>query len=151
MHSRKTKRSLNWVSQGKKISYRPAIFKLCLPLVAVPRGDFVSRLGVLPAVRRGAHCFLCPQGESGEETSPVSPLALPDLRAGQRTSVCSTGSEDTTPSPISRQLSGSKCARVNCEKMEINDVAVHSGRAKPSIFFNPSIVNTSSCTQACVA
>ncbi|XP_075902723.1 SAM and SH3 domain-containing protein 3 [Nelusetta ayraudi] len=46
-------------------------------------------------------------GESGEELSPVSPIGLPDLRAGQRTSVCSTGSEDTLPSPISRQLSGS--------------------------------------------
>ncbi|CAN9515144.1 unnamed protein product [Ophioblennius macclurei] len=46
-------------------------------------------------------------GESGEELSPVSADWLPDLSAGQRTSVCSTGSEDTTPSPVSRQLSGS--------------------------------------------
>lgn len=46
-------------------------------------------------------------GESGEELSPVSPDFLPDLIAGQRTSVCSTGSEDTAPSPVSRQLSGS--------------------------------------------
>uniref|UniRef100_A0A3P9MQE8 SAM and SH3 domain containing 3 n=1 Tax=Oryzias latipes TaxID=8090 RepID=A0A3P9MQE8_ORYLA len=46
-------------------------------------------------------------GESGEELSPVSVDWLPDLSAGQRTSVCSTGSEDTTPSPISRQLSAS--------------------------------------------
>uniref|UniRef100_A0A668A1F6 SAM and SH3 domain containing 3 n=1 Tax=Myripristis murdjan TaxID=586833 RepID=A0A668A1F6_9TELE len=47
-------------------------------------------------------------GESGEESS-LSPVTdgLPDLRAGQRTSVCSSGSEDTMPSPISRQLSGS--------------------------------------------
>lgn len=40
--------------------------------------------------------------------SPVSTDWVPDLCAGQRTSVCSTGSEDTTPSPISRQLSASK-------------------------------------------
>ncbi|KAM3612190.1 uncharacterized protein V6R79_004290 [Siganus canaliculatus] len=46
-------------------------------------------------------------GESGEELSPVYSDWIPDLSAGQRTSVCSTGSEDTTPSPISRQLSGS--------------------------------------------
>lgn len=46
-------------------------------------------------------------GESGEELSPVSSDFLPDLSAGQRTSVCSTGSEDTTPSSITRQLSGS--------------------------------------------
>nr|XP_046261976.1 SAM and SH3 domain-containing protein 3 [Scatophagus argus] len=46
-------------------------------------------------------------GESGEELSPVSSDWIPDLSAGQRTSVCSTGSEDTTPSPITRQLSGS--------------------------------------------
>ncbi|XP_068447557.1 SAM and SH3 domain-containing protein 3 isoform X1 [Clinocottus analis] len=45
--------------------------------------------------------------ESGEELSPVSSDWLPDLRAGQRTSVCSTGSEDTAPSPITRQFSGS--------------------------------------------
>ncbi|XP_071392492.1 SAM and SH3 domain-containing protein 3 [Centroberyx affinis] len=47
-------------------------------------------------------------GESGEESS-LSPVSdcLPDLSAGQRTSVCSTGSEDTTPSPVTRQLSGS--------------------------------------------
>ncbi|MEQ2217979.1 hypothetical protein XENOCAPTIV_027330 [Xenoophorus captivus] len=43
--------------------------------------------------------------ESGEELSPVYSDFLPDLSAGQRTSVCSTGSEDTTPSPVSRQLS----------------------------------------------
>uniref|UniRef100_A0A3Q2CGP4 SAM and SH3 domain containing 3 n=1 Tax=Cyprinodon variegatus TaxID=28743 RepID=A0A3Q2CGP4_CYPVA len=45
--------------------------------------------------------------ESGDEMSPVSADFLPDLSAGQRTSVCSTGSEDTTPSPVSRQLSAS--------------------------------------------
>ncbi|XP_053179703.1 SAM and SH3 domain-containing protein 3 [Scomber japonicus] len=46
-------------------------------------------------------------GESGEELSPVSSDWLPDLSAGKRTSVCSTGSEDTMPSPVTRQLSGS--------------------------------------------
>lgn len=46
-------------------------------------------------------------GESGEELSPVSGDWTPDLSAGNRTSVCSTGSEDTMPSPITRQLSGS--------------------------------------------
>ncbi|CAB1337417.1 unnamed protein product [Coregonus sp. 'balchen'] len=46
-------------------------------------------------------------GESGEEGSP-SPTTdwMPDLTAGNRTSVCSTGSEDTVLSPLSRQLSG---------------------------------------------
>ncbi|XP_070959201.1 SAM and SH3 domain-containing protein 3-like isoform X1 [Oncorhynchus clarkii lewisi] len=46
-------------------------------------------------------------GESGEEGSP-SPTTdwMPDLTAGNRTSVCSTGSEDTIYSPLSRQLSG---------------------------------------------
>lgn len=58
------------------------------------------------------YCPLCLQGESGEELSPVSADFLPDLSAGQRTSVCSTGSEDTMPSPITRQLSGSKCPSV---------------------------------------
>lgn len=50
----------------------------------------------------------CLQAESGEELSPVSSDWLPDLSAGQRTSVCSSGSEDTPPSLITRQLSGSK-------------------------------------------
>ncbi|XP_056130808.1 SAM and SH3 domain-containing protein 3 [Lampris incognitus] len=47
-------------------------------------------------------------GESGEDSS-LSPISdwLPDLTAGQRTSVCSTGSEDIVPSPVTRQLSGS--------------------------------------------
>lgn len=44
--------------------------------------------------------------DSCEDLSPVSPDFLPDLTLGQRTSVCSTGSEDTMPSPT-RQLSGS--------------------------------------------
>ncbi|CAF94930.1 unnamed protein product [Tetraodon nigroviridis] len=45
--------------------------------------------------------------DSGDELSPVSSDTPPDLSLGQRTSVCSTGSEDTTSSPITRQLSGS--------------------------------------------
>ncbi|KAJ8015126.1 hypothetical protein DPEC_G00022920 [Dallia pectoralis] len=46
-------------------------------------------------------------GESGEEGSP-SPTTdwMHDLTPGNRTSVCSTGSEDTLHSPITRQLSG---------------------------------------------
>ncbi|XP_046883655.1 SAM and SH3 domain-containing protein 3 isoform X2 [Hypomesus transpacificus] len=46
-------------------------------------------------------------GESGDEGSG-SPITdwLPGLIPGQRTSVCSTGSEDTTSSPVSQQLSG---------------------------------------------
>lgn len=43
--------------------------------------------------------------DSCEDMSPVSPDFTPDLTLGQRTSVCSTGSEDTMPSPT-RQLSG---------------------------------------------
>uniref|UniRef100_A0A8C6TJE8 SAM and SH3 domain containing 3 n=1 Tax=Neogobius melanostomus TaxID=47308 RepID=A0A8C6TJE8_9GOBI len=39
------------------------------------------------------------------DLSPVSPDFVPDLSLGQRTSVCSTESEDTMPSPT-RQLSG---------------------------------------------
>ncbi|XP_056898914.1 SAM and SH3 domain-containing protein 3 [Takifugu flavidus] len=44
--------------------------------------------------------------DSGDELSPVSDV-LPDLNSGQRTSVCSTESEDTTNSPFTRQLSSS--------------------------------------------
>uniref|UniRef100_A0A8C1NPB6 SAM and SH3 domain containing 3 n=1 Tax=Cyprinus carpio TaxID=7962 RepID=A0A8C1NPB6_CYPCA len=47
--------------------------------------------------------------ESGEDSS-ISPMSLdnwiPDLTAGNRTSVCSNSSEDTIHSPLSRQLSG---------------------------------------------
>lgn len=53
------------------------------------------------------------QGESGEELSPVPSDWLPDLLAGQRTSVCSTGSEDAAPAHFSRQLSGSECTSVS--------------------------------------
>lgn len=72
------------------------------------------------------HC--CPQGESGEELSPVPSDWLPDLSAGQRTSVCSTGSEDTMPSPISRQLSGSKCEKKSLLQAvwEEQEVRLHS-------------------------
>ncbi|KAM8848276.1 SAM and SH3 domain-containing protein 3 [Synchiropus picturatus] len=44
-------------------------------------------------------------GESSEDLSPVSDWH-PELTLGQRSSVCSSGSEDTA-SPFSRQLSGS--------------------------------------------
>ncbi|XP_052005765.1 SAM and SH3 domain-containing protein 3 [Xyrauchen texanus] len=47
--------------------------------------------------------------ESGEDgsMSPLSPSDwMPDLCAGNRTSVCSNSSEDTIHSPLSRQLSG---------------------------------------------
>ncbi|XP_022070297.1 SAM and SH3 domain-containing protein 3 [Acanthochromis polyacanthus] len=88
-------------------------------------------------------------GESGEELSPVSSDFLPDLSAGQRTSVCSTGSEDTTPSPISRQLSGSSdrqsldsgyCQR-DSMRLEDNGVSYNGpfcGRALVHTDFTPS-------------
>lgn len=88
-------------------------------------------------------------GESGEELSPVSSDWLPDLSAGQRTSVCSTGSEDTTPSPISRQLSGSSdrqsldsgyCQR-DSMRLEENGVSYNGpfcGRALVHTDFTPS-------------
>ncbi|XP_070692709.1 SAM and SH3 domain-containing protein 3 [Pempheris klunzingeri] len=89
-------------------------------------------------------------GESGEELSPVSPGDwLPDLSAGQRTSVCSTGSEDTTPSPITRQLSGSSdrqsldsgyCQR-DSMRLEENSVSYNGpfcGRALVHTDFTPS-------------
>lgn len=88
-------------------------------------------------------------GESGEELSPVSADWLPDLSAGQRTSVCSTGSEDTTPSPITRQLSGSSdrqsldsgyCQR-DSMRLEENGVAYNGpfcGRAQVHTDFTPS-------------
>uniref|UniRef100_A0A671MZU2 SAM and SH3 domain-containing protein 3-like n=1 Tax=Sinocyclocheilus anshuiensis TaxID=1608454 RepID=A0A671MZU2_9TELE len=47
--------------------------------------------------------------ESGEDgsKSPMSPTDwIPDLTAGNRTSVCSNSSEDTIHNPLSRQLSG---------------------------------------------
>ncbi|XP_040904550.1 SAM and SH3 domain-containing protein 3 isoform X2 [Toxotes jaculatrix] len=88
-------------------------------------------------------------GESGEDLSPVSADWLPDLSAGQRTSVCSTGSEDTMPSPITRQLSGSSdrqsldsgyCQR-DSMRLEENSVAYNGpfcGRALVHTDFTPS-------------
>ncbi|TKS72184.1 SAM and SH3 domain-containing protein 3 [Collichthys lucidus] len=88
-------------------------------------------------------------GESGEELSPVSADWLPNLSAGQRTSVCSTGSEDTTPSPITRQLSGSSdrqsldsgyCQR-DSMRLEENGVSYNGpfcGRALVHTDFTPS-------------
>ncbi|XP_027865391.1 SAM and SH3 domain-containing protein 3 [Xiphophorus couchianus] len=85
--------------------------------------------------------------ESGEELSPVSSDFLPDLSAGQRTSVCSTGSEDTAPSPVSRQLSASSdrqsldsgyCQR---DSMRLEDSAYNGpfcGRAVVHTDFTPS-------------
>ncbi|XP_047208736.1 SAM and SH3 domain-containing protein 3 [Girardinichthys multiradiatus] len=85
--------------------------------------------------------------ESGEELSPVYSDFLPDLSAGQRTSVCSTGSEDTTPSPVSRQLSASSdrqsldsgyCQR---DSMRLEDSSYNGpfcGRAVVHTDFTPS-------------
>lgn len=85
--------------------------------------------------------------ESGEELSPVSSDFLPDLSAGQRTSVCSTGSEDTAPSPVSRQLSASSdrqsldsgyCQR---DSMRLEDSSYNGpfcGRAVVHTDFTPS-------------
>ncbi|KAA8588744.1 SAM and SH3 domain-containing protein 3 [Etheostoma spectabile] len=87
--------------------------------------------------------------ESGEELSPVSSDWRPDLCAGQRTSVCSTGSEDTAPSLISRQLSGSSdrqsldsgyCQR-DSMRLEENGVSYNGpfcGRALVHTDFTPS-------------
>lgn len=86
-------------------------------------------------------------GESGEELSPVSADWLPDLSAGQRTSVCSTGSEDTTPSPITRQLSGSSdrqsldsgyCQRDSMRLEENSYNGPFCGRAIVHTDFTPS-------------
>ncbi|XP_035525815.1 SAM and SH3 domain-containing protein 3 [Morone saxatilis] len=88
-------------------------------------------------------------GESGEELSPVSGDWIPDLSAGQRTSVCSTGSEDTTPSPITRQLSGSSdrqsldsgyCQRdsMRLEENGISYTGPFCGRALVHTDFTPS-------------
>ncbi|XP_076594870.1 SAM and SH3 domain-containing protein 3 [Chaetodon auriga] len=88
-------------------------------------------------------------GESGEELSPVSSEWIPDLTAGQRTSVCSTGSEDAMPSPITRQLSGSSdrqsldsgyCQR-DSMRLEENGVSYNGpfcGRALVHTDFTPS-------------
>ncbi|XP_034454050.1 SAM and SH3 domain-containing protein 3 isoform X2 [Hippoglossus hippoglossus] len=87
-------------------------------------------------------------GEIGEETSPISDW-LPNLSAGQRTSVCSSGSEDTLPSPISRQLSGSSdrqsldsgyCQRdsMRLEESGLSYTGPFCGRAVVHTDFTPS-------------
>ncbi|XP_069027963.1 SAM and SH3 domain-containing protein 3 [Embiotoca jacksoni] len=88
-------------------------------------------------------------GESGEELSPVSYDWLPDLSAGQRTSVCSSGSEETVSSPITRQLSGNSdrqsldsgyCQR-DSMRLEENSVSYNGpfcGRALVHTDFTPS-------------
>uniref|UniRef100_A0A1A7XV35 SAM and SH3 domain containing 3 n=1 Tax=Iconisemion striatum TaxID=60296 RepID=A0A1A7XV35_9TELE len=88
-------------------------------------------------------------GESGDELSPVSSDWIPDLTTGKRTSVCSTGSEDTMPSPVSRQLSGSSdrqsldsgyCQR-DSMRLEENGVSYNGpfcGRALVHTDFTPS-------------
>ncbi|CAK6964698.1 SAM and SH3 domain-containing protein 3 [Scomber scombrus] len=88
-------------------------------------------------------------GESGEELSPVSSDWLPDLSAGQRTSVCSTGSGDTMPSPVTRQLSGSSdrqsldsgYSQRDSMRLEENGVSYNGpfcGRAVVHTDFTPS-------------
>nr|XP_020446167.1 SAM and SH3 domain-containing protein 3 isoform X2 [Monopterus albus] len=88
-------------------------------------------------------------GESSEELSPVSSDWIPDLIAGQRTSVCSSGSEDTMPSLIRCQLSGSSdrqsldsgyCQR-DSMRLEENGIAYNGpfcGRALVHTDFTPS-------------
>ncbi|KAJ8401763.1 hypothetical protein AAFF_G00377340 [Aldrovandia affinis] len=52
---------------------------------------------------------LSEEGTESPEEGSMSPLSfdgMPDLRPGQRTSMCSTGSEDTLHSPLQRQISG---------------------------------------------
>ncbi|XP_036380952.1 SAM and SH3 domain-containing protein 3-like [Megalops cyprinoides] len=52
---------------------------------------------------------LAEEGMESAEEGSMSPLSFdgtPDLRPGMRSSVCSTGSEDTMHSPIQRQISG---------------------------------------------
>ncbi|KAM9377075.1 SAM and SH3 domain-containing protein 3 [Pholidichthys leucotaenia] len=87
--------------------------------------------------------------ESGEELSPTSPVSFPDLSAGQRTSVCSSGPEDTMQSPVTRQLSASSdrqsldsgyCQR-DSMRLEENGIAYNGpfcGRALVHTDFTPS-------------
>ncbi|XP_034067733.1 SAM and SH3 domain-containing protein 3 isoform X2 [Gymnodraco acuticeps] len=86
-------------------------------------------------------------GESGEELSPVPSDWLPDLLAGQRTSVCSTGSEDAAPAHFSRQLSGSSdrqsldsgyCQRDSMRLEESSYSGPFCGRALVHTDFTPS-------------
>ncbi|XP_047440332.1 SAM and SH3 domain-containing protein 3 [Mugil cephalus] len=88
-------------------------------------------------------------GESGDDMSPISADFIPGLYAGQRSSVCSTGSEDTMPSPITRQLSGSSdrqsldsgyCQR-DSMRLEENGISYNGpfcGRAVVHTDFTPS-------------
>ncbi|XP_028314954.1 SAM and SH3 domain-containing protein 3 [Gouania willdenowi] len=86
----------------------------------------------------------------GEDLSPKSPDWLPDLTAGQRTSACSSESEDTILCPISRQLSGSSdrqsldsgyCQRDSMTRLEESGVSYTGpfcGRALVHTDFTPS-------------
>ncbi|XP_068596517.1 SAM and SH3 domain-containing protein 3 [Brachionichthys hirsutus] len=87
--------------------------------------------------------------ESNEEPSPISPDWYPDMRAGQRTSMCSTGSEDASTSPITLQPSGSSDRRSldsgysqrDSMRLEENAVSYNGpfcGRALVHTDFTPS-------------
>ncbi|KAM7389227.1 hypothetical protein PAMP_023217 [Pampus punctatissimus] len=88
-------------------------------------------------------------GESGEDLSPVHSDFHPTLSVGQRTSVCSTGSEDTAPIPVFCQLSNSSdrqsldsgyCQR-DSMRLEENGVSYNGpfcGRALVHTDFTPS-------------
>ncbi|KAL0973662.1 hypothetical protein UPYG_G00208040 [Umbra pygmaea] len=88
--------------------------------------------------------------DSGEEGSP-SPTTdwMHDLTPGNRTSVCSTGSEDTMHSPVSRQLSGcgdrqsldsgySQRDSMRLEEAGLNYTGPFCGRARVHTDFIPS-------------
>ncbi|XP_054647269.1 SAM and SH3 domain-containing protein 3 isoform X2 [Dunckerocampus dactyliophorus] len=88
------------------------------------------------------------QGESSEEMSPVSPSWPPaGVNPGQRTSMCSTGSEDTVSSPVTcpfssnsdrQSLDSGYCQR---DSMRLEDNAYNGpfcGRALVHTDFTPS-------------
>nr|XP_057931364.1 SAM and SH3 domain-containing protein 3 [Doryrhamphus excisus] len=88
------------------------------------------------------------QGESSEEMSPVSPSWPPaGVNPGQRTSMCSTGSEDTVSSPVicpfssnsdRQSLDSGYCQR---DSMRLEDNAYNGpfcGRALVHTDFTPS-------------
>ncbi|XP_034545089.1 SAM and SH3 domain-containing protein 3 [Notolabrus celidotus] len=86
-------------------------------------------------------------GESSEELSPIPSDCLPDLSTGQRTSVCSSESEEVTPSLISRQISGSSdrqsldsgyCQRDSMRLEENSYNGPFCGRALVHTDFTPS-------------
>ncbi|KAG5263570.1 hypothetical protein AALO_G00266240 [Alosa alosa] len=96
---------------------------------------------------------LAEEGIDSGEDGPVSPASsdfTPDLTPGQRTSVCSNGSGDTLPSPVSRQLSGcgdrqsldSGYSQRDSMKLDDSTPAPYSGpfcgRAKVHTDFTPS-------------